>query len=172
MAKFTKRIEMAHEFGVELQVARIDEFTTDNDKQITVIKTMGQPCVAIKDLSELAVSVGGNICFYEIERTQDYAKLTATGTHKVNGVPMYWMGNTQNGVFTVKPKIHYFSAEQAFGDMYNNLKKRTAQVNRSYARSVLDRQDLIKTSLYLSGIGQYNEAHKAFLKILEQQNQK
>ena len=172
MAKYKERTELAHKFGSELQVARIDEFITDNNQDITVVKTMGQPCIVTKDLSQLAAKINGAIRFFELERTQDYAKLTAVGTHKIVGIPMYWMGNVENGVFTIKPKMLYFSEEQAFADMYDKLTQRTEFVTQSYARSVLNRQDLIKTSLYLDGVGQYKDAYSAFTKIMAQQKQK
>ena len=171
MASFTERIEMAHKLGIELNVGRIDKLTTDNGTKITVIKAMGQPCVVRKDLAEIATPHGSGLRFYEIIRVNNYAKLISTGTSEPVGVPMYWLGDTNTGVFKIQPMLHYFSVNHAFSEMHQRLQERTKLTSESYSRDVLKRQDLIKTSLYLSGTKEYAAANAQFLSILRQQNQ-
>ena len=64
MAKFTERIEMAHKIGIELNISRIDKLTTDNGKPITIVKTMGQPCLVRKDFAEIAKPHSSDLRFY------------------------------------------------------------------------------------------------------------
>ena len=172
MSNFTERTEMAHKFGIELQVARIDKIKLDNNQDIPIVKTMGQPCIVTNDLSEIAQQYNKDLRFYELARLTDYVKLITTGKFETTGIPMYWLGNTSNGIFTIKPKIHFFTTEQAFSSMLNNLNTRSEMVTESYARSVLNKADLIKTSLYLSDVAGYQEANAQFTKLLAQQRQK
>lgn len=172
MAEFTNRTEMAYKLGIELQVARIDEIKTDSGTPATIVKTMGRNCIVTNDYSHIAQVTNPNLRYYELGCLSDYAKLLSTGKYETNGIPMYWLGNIKTGTFTIKPKIYFLTATQAFADLYNNLTERSTRSTASYARSVLNRDDLINTSLYLNGAREYEQANLKFMKIYNQQNQK
>ncbi len=172
MAKFIERIEMAHKIGIELNISRIDKAITDNNQPITIVKTMGQPCLVRKDLAEISAPYGSDLRFYEIIRINNYANLITNGKSEPVGVPMYWLGNTKTGVFKMQPMLNYFSPNQAFSEMRQHLSERTQRVSASYARDVLNRHDLIKTSLYLAGTSEYTDANNQFLSIYKQQKTK
>ena len=171
MAQFNKRTEMAYKYMIELQVGRIDEFQTDDGKNVKVVKAMGQPCVVIQDFKELTKAAPENIEFFEIASIKDYAKFIKTGS---TNTPrhIYWLGNMDKGVFVLRPKDFYINPLDAFTKLYSDVRKREQFVTESYTRDVTARNDLIKTSLYLKGIANYDDANAQFKKILAQQNQK
>ena len=170
MAKFTKRTEMAYKYLVELQVGRIDEIQTNLGTHVKVIKTMGQPCAITQNFSELCKTVPENIEFYEIASIPDYAKFIAIGKIET-GRPIYWMGDMDKGIFVLKPKEFYFNPMDAFSKLYSNVRKRGAMVTESYVRDVTETNDLIKTSLYIRGVADYDQANAQFTKLLAQQKQ-
>ena len=171
MAQFNKRTEMAYKYMVELQVGRIDEFQTDDGKNVKVVKAMGQPCVVIQDFKELTKAVPENIEFFEIASIKDYAKFIKTGSTNTSRT-IYWLGNMDKGVFVLRPKDFYINTLDAFTKLYSDIRKREQFVTESYTRDVTTRNDLIKTSLYLKGIANYDDANAQFKRILAQQNQK
>lgn len=171
MAQFKKRTEMAYQYAIELQVGRIDEIQTNLGTNVKVVNAMGQPCKVTQDFKELTKAVPENIEFYEIAVIQDYAKFIKTGTTNTSR-PIYWMCDMDHGVFVLRPKEFYINPLDAFSKLYSDMQRREQFVTESYTRDVTTRNDLIKTSMYLKGIANYDDAHAQFKKILAQQNQK